>query len=129
MTHGMVFQKYDPRPRHLNPVIDAIRDCGIMDRFFSKWISPKGMKDSVADATAGGEEPLVNEHFYLPYALLIGGMAISVLVWFLEMAGRDIALKTIYATKLGLNTLCWNLKTACHWLVRRAKLLKSACGY
>ncbi len=85
---GMVFHRADFRVQYLEPMVTRIKDSGLMDRFFGKWKSPKGMKDH--DSLT--EEAITIEHIVLPTVFISTGLTLSIVIFLAEIA------KNVYCT-------------------------------
>ncbi len=73
----MNFQKYDPRVRYFNVIIEAMKDTGIMDyifRYSDPYVDIPYVRPIV-------EEKLHLEHCYLPLAFVASGMLIGTAVF------------------------------------------------
>ncbi len=58
---GLVFQRFDPRVDYLDYVIRYVRDTGLIDYYFYKYLPAKNMKEHKVYV----EEPLILAHFSL----------------------------------------------------------------
>ncbi len=58
---GLVFQRFDHRVDYLNYVIRYIRDTGLIDHYFYKYLPARNIKENKVYV----EEPLVLAHFFL----------------------------------------------------------------
>ncbi len=76
----MFFQSYDFRVKYFDAAIIKIRDMGIIDSFFSKWRSPKNMKEHITLP----DEPLVIEHFLLSIIIWFVGLALAMVLFLRE---------------------------------------------
>ncbi len=73
MTNAMILKKYDPRVEYFNSVIDYLKDNGLIEAFRQKHFPSKTMKD--AEETP--EEPLLFEHFVVPFLFLACGLTLA----------------------------------------------------
>ncbi len=79
MTHAMVLKKYDPRVDYFNTAIDHLKDSGLMEAFSQKHF--QNMKDPEETL----EEPLVLEHFLVPFIFLACGLSLATMKLLTEM--------------------------------------------
>ncbi len=89
---GMLLKRADFRDQYFNAMIPKMYDSGIMDHIFSKWKSPKDMKEPIVFS----EEALTFEHLILPLIFLSVGISLSSTLFAAEFAkkcsgGRNIA--------------------------------------
>ncbi len=89
MVHGIMFQKFDPRAAYFDPVIDMLKDTGLMSHFFDKLMPPKNMRESIPHS----EEPLVPDHFYLPSIVWLCGLALALIFHTIEHSLTNIGLR------------------------------------
>ncbi len=73
MTHAMILKRYDPRVEYFNSVIDYLKDNGLIEAFRQKHFPLKNMKDTEETV----EEPLVLEHFVVPFIFLACGLILA----------------------------------------------------
>ncbi len=73
MTHAMIFKRYDPRMEYFNSVIDYLKDNGLIEAFRQKHFPSKSIKDTEETV----EEPLVLEHFVVPFIFLACGLTFA----------------------------------------------------
>ncbi len=88
----MLFQKYDPRAEYFDPVLDRIRDGGLMDSFFSKWRPLKNMRED----TEVKNRPLVIEHFFIPGMMTVAGVVMAAVAFAVEYLPDKIRDKYYY---------------------------------
>ncbi len=89
MAQGIMFQKFDPRAAYFDPVLDMLKDAGLINHFFNKLMPPKNMRETISSA----EEPLVLDHFYLPVIVCSCGLALGIVFHILEHSRTNVALR------------------------------------
>ncbi len=89
MVQGIMFQKFDPRAAYFDPVIDMLKDAGLINHFFNKLMPPKNMRETMSSE----EEPLVLDHFYLPVIVWSCGLALGIIFHILEHSLTNFALR------------------------------------
>ncbi len=89
MVQGIMFQKFDPRAAYFDPVIDMLKDTGLMSYFFDKLMPPKNMRETISSV----EEPLVLDHFYLPIIIWSCGLVLGIVFHILEHSLTKVGLR------------------------------------
>ncbi len=69
----MFFQKYNPRAKYFDHLIDLLREAGITD-YLMRQLLPYG---DMKDIEVYWEEKLVLEHFYIPFCIIVVGLLIG----------------------------------------------------
>ncbi len=82
----MFFQKYDPRARYFDNLIELMAECGIKEYLVRRALPYKDIKEQKRHK----EEKLILEYYYLVFIPVLAGMLMGAAMFVLELTKTRI---------------------------------------